>query len=572
VIVNKKAIIDHPRLWMLLLAVIFAAVFSRSLVFVYTEGDDASTAAYHLLGRDPALQPVYSPINGMVDSLFSLLPADEGVLRVSLIGLSAAAAVIFTLLLLRLIFEWTGELSPRRKTLAACLVMLAIPELFYLGLIYCPTLMAMCLILGSHLLVRWVFDGSGLPILSNRANRIRLAISIVLFSLGAAFRWNTVVYGLIIVSDIFLRPDLRTAGGRVIRARAVFCVVWGAVALLGSGTAILLSSLGNINLTGSAEILDFALTQSMSVLSVVTYQLSLFTPGLVLVSLAGFILLIKRKDPLWIVSVLGFASNIPWMRTGTPKDLITLFPALAVCFVTGITLLWDLSWNKIPPTAFRAAILLLLVIPWMAGARVSREGTAWGPGFELRPFNFTDTPGTHIQPVLGSGSAFPTPEYTRPVYGYFYNLLLGDRAAIAVKDSREHAAILQTAKDKGIPVIITAWSPEFFLDDLYRQGYRTVDPATRKRSDGSPWIERRFTISGGSGVTTLYAEMADTSAADMVRQLRELRDQSPEAVIFGYPAGMRELYLACPQAMKAIESRSAILNLNELVSNSCKLD
>ena len=49
--------------------------------------------------------------------------------------------------------------SGGRRMLAALALLLAIPELFYFGLVYSPTMVAMCLVLSGHLMIRKLFRG-----------------------------------------------------------------------------------------------------------------------------------------------------------------------------------------------------------------------------------------------------------------------------------------------------------------------------------------------------------------------------------------------------------------------------
>src|SRR5947209_6585769 len=101
--------------WAILVGIFFILVYKISLSFQYTEGDDAMNVVYHALGRRPSSQPPYSPYHGMMDVLLGVLPADEPVLRVATIVLTASAAPAMVLLMLELAFRVLGVSSPRVK-------------------------------------------------------------------------------------------------------------------------------------------------------------------------------------------------------------------------------------------------------------------------------------------------------------------------------------------------------------------------------------------------------------------------------------------------------------------------
>ena len=68
--------------WIWLVVLVFGFVFVRSLTFKYVDGDDASTIAYHALGRNADLQPPYGTYHAGMDVILSVLPAQENILRI----------------------------------------------------------------------------------------------------------------------------------------------------------------------------------------------------------------------------------------------------------------------------------------------------------------------------------------------------------------------------------------------------------------------------------------------------------------------------------------------------------
>ena len=43
-----KTILRRSNLWLVLIVVVYGVVYASSLTFVYTEGDDAASIAYHI--------------------------------------------------------------------------------------------------------------------------------------------------------------------------------------------------------------------------------------------------------------------------------------------------------------------------------------------------------------------------------------------------------------------------------------------------------------------------------------------------------------------------------------------
>ena len=135
-------------------AALFLLIYARSLTFVYIEGDDATSIAYHALGRVRDVQPPYSAYQCMMDAILGLLPAQEHVLRVTAMLMTAIAAPILVLLLAMLAFELAGDRIRIPWPVAAILVPLAAPELIYLGLVYTPALVGLSAAVGAHVLAR----------------------------------------------------------------------------------------------------------------------------------------------------------------------------------------------------------------------------------------------------------------------------------------------------------------------------------------------------------------------------------------------------------------------------------
>lgn len=554
------------KFWFLPAFLVYVIVFWRSLAFVYIEGDDATSIAYHLLGRNIDLQLPYSPYQGMMDTLLSIIPPQENLLRIIGFGLTSLACVVFGYLVSRLVFAWNKSITPTAKPLVALLIVLAAPELLYLGLSYKPTLIAIDLLLCSHLLLRSIETRD----ISTTKNRIPFIFSILLFGLGVSFRWNTIVYGAVIAADVFFV----FLQGIDTRKKTGFCLGWGVQSLFISAIAIYLSNLKFFDLSHAVNTMGMVLNQvgtegSNAYLGMVLGLSPLFTPAMVMLSIMGFFIIVRNKDKVWIPVLVGFLGILPWLRSGAPKNLITFIPELAFCFSVGLYAIWGIgkpAWMKY---FVRAAFLAALLIPWIIGVRIVWGDTAWGPGFELKPFNRPEAEENQFDLAFASGSAFPTPGIPRPVYGYFDNLFGGSMKRFELEFSGENNLVVDTAISKNLPILMTSWSPDFFVIDLYTRGYATKDAAYNTSGIGEDFYQREFVKGKGQPVWLYHGEISDDDGEVISQRVLEFGDRYQQLILIGYPGTMRSLYLFCPAALDPIGDASAIVDMKSLAKGSC---
>jgi hypothetical protein len=544
---------------------IYMLVYSRALTFIYIEGDDATSIAYHLLGRNPAVQPPYSIYQGMMDALLSILPASEPLIRYTAFGLSSLACLVFFVLLMELVFEWHPISDRTVQILLPAILLLAGPELIYMGLSFMPTLLAMCFLLGAHLLVRRLAFGE----ITTLRGKTQLVLSLILFGLGVAFRWNTIVYGAVIVVDAFLavQADRRK---KIIPA----LIGWGLAALVASIAACLLSNLNTLDLSLAFARVTSVWSQmgtetSNGLLSIALILSPLLTPVMVLLAGIGFIQLIRVKNPLWVVVLVGLAGILPWLPTGTPKNLITGLPGLFLCAAVG----FDAIWNQIRlpkyRRAFRSALVMVLIGPWLLGLQVEKGDTAWGPGYEQKPFDRPVSEGLRVRPVFGSGSAFPTPEGPRPIYGYLDNLIGGKFREFVLNNAAERDAVINAARAQRLPIVVTNWSPDYYLADLYALGYFTTDGSSHPADFAADLVYRGYMAVDQAPVDLYYREMIDPNTEDAVAALSPLLATGDRVALTGYSGTLRTLYLYCPAALSALGNTSAVVDLRMLSDGRC---
>ena len=230
---------------------------------------------------------------------------------------------------------------------------------------------------------------------------------------------------------------------------------------------------------------------------------------------------------------------------------------------------WEFAQPEWKKYLVRGAILAALFIPWMMGVRIVWGDTAWGPGFELKPFNRPEAEENQFGLAFGSGSAFPTPGIHRPIYGYFDNLFGGSLKNLELEISQENIRVVDTALAKNLPVLMTSWSPDFFLIDLYTRGYTTKDPAYNPSVIGKDNSERKFAKEGSQPVTIYYSEIIEDDGEIIAQKVREFETQYSQLILVGYPGTMRSLYLYCPSVFDPIGTTSAYVDMKKLAAGEC---
>ncbi len=567
--------------WISLLLLLFALVFVQAMSFVYVDGDDATSIAYHVVGRNPELQAPYSPYQGMADLALSVLPAKETLLRHFALLTTNAAMITFTVLLFILIFNWVRLPLQMPKWLIVLAFFLAVPELSYLGLIYSPTLIAMSFILGAHLAVRksyrehWLLDRWRVSSISF------YLLSILLFGIGVSFRWNVLLYGAVIFVDLVLlikkyrSITLRDFLPNTVWLWATLAVLsaFGMVALSGYGIAHFVEQLSTVRYVFNQAGTLTPNTPTSLVDGLLRMALTLtpeFTPAFIVFVALGLLIVLKRKNPLWLVVAVGVLSVFPWLRSGNPKFIITSFPVLALLFVIGFRETWQrlsrrkLQWIGMLP------VFVLLLLPWVVGVRIAFPKIAWGPGFSLRQYDYQDVDSASVDVVLGAGMAFPSPEGPRPLWGHAYVLFGGGWRDMVTQNALEREAAIETALSEQIPIVVTSWSPDFYLNILYANGYQT-DGKTWRSANGELFSSRRFYDSNGNQVDILFTELEAESLDILWSGLEKIATQRDSVILVGYPNTMRAFYLKAPNAMRALGAEIAQIDLAVLFPETVRL-
>ncbi len=512
--------------WPLLVVLAFGAVFCGALTMEYVEGDDATSIVYHALGRNSDLQSPYAVYQAGADLLMRPLPASEPLLRISAILGSATASVVFVLLALQLAFRSDqGEEAAPSRALVTCALLLATPELFYFGLYYSPAILGLCFVTAAHLVARGARESGSRA----AARPAAIGLSVALFAAGVALRWPLLGYGGVIAADLWLGISASKRRGSMRSA-----LLWGASAL-GAGLAVIViagASSGRIP-WGSVGFVAGQRGAARGGLFEIETALSLspfITPAFLLLLAAG--LTTSHAGRLRTLALLaaGLLGAAPFLLTGVPKFIAPALVPLMLCAARGFRALWT--------------------------------GSAWGPGFQIRPFDRSASDdATRVGLAIGGGAAFPTPEGPRPVGGHAFVLLGGGWRSFVTSQAEERRRLVARSIESELPILTARWSPDFFAAELLRRGFTTQEPADGRFDDRFDFIGRRFTDTRGRHVELLERGVTGPLSDDDWIALARTAKVHPRVLFHAASSTLRSLWKRAPTAVEGMGSHSALVDL-----------
>ncbi len=557
----------------------FLIVYACSLTFVYVEGDDASSIAYHALGRNLAVQAPYSPYQGMMDVLLGMLPANERLLRTAAISVTAVGAIAAFTLVFSLAFQWLSHFNRSRQTYTAIAILVAVPEVFYFGLVYTPSVVGLFFVLTAHCLARYHLTRDGEFDLSRFKRNTIFWLSALMFGVGTACRWDIGLYGLVIVADLILseNPDGRLA--KVERRRIVYGVAWGCWAASAAFAAIAFSGYGIGHFVAVFDLSQREVSREISWFAILGSAQTFFTPAFSLFLITGLWSFIRGRRKLFIIVLVGVVPIIPFMLT-RPKILLASLPVLFLCAAEGLNVIWNTKRYVKQVFLIRAAVLLILITPWFIGINVETKDSTWGPGFDVSPYNKSSAvPSEHgivsgrvwghkvtvnrVYAVLGGGFAVHTPEGPRPIGGHAAVLFGGGWRALVTKMGRDRLEAIERARSLRVD-LVQVGGLLFLTTDLTGLGFMTTDPPTHALPGGL--VVRRFTNAKGERLNLYFVQRPLTLADDQVLDGLGSTMRKEEMVLYSrHNPTRKQLYMNAPEAVQTINAFSSVINVRKLV-------
>lgn len=563
-------------LYIIPIGIIFGIVYACSLSFVYIEGDDASSVLFHALGRNVSLQPPYSPYHGMMDIFLGILPANEIIVRYTSIGISALAAASIVVLIIKLIQEWLPGLNNSKLTVLIVFILLCSPEIFYLGMVYTPSLIAMSLVLAAHLLIRFAYKRFLTPVIVIKYFVSLFFLSAIIFGVGVACRWDIGTYLIFIVADL----TLNAGNNKPLKQVLKFNLAWGVLAFIASLIAIFGSGYGMSDIQFALNLAKSEILSSDSWFATLGAYQTIFTPALAIFFLTGWLFLAYTQKRLAVLVVLGLISVAPYLFSREPKMILPAFAAIWLAVAAGINLIWFSNTRFKYLTFARVSTIILMVLPWLVGLQVNSEETSWGPGFDIKTFvpasaegNTPDIVTNQVEDravsisdfnlSLEGGFAIPTPEGPRPLGGHANVLLNGEWRDLALKLDTERKSVVEQALSTDLNILQDEGN-SIFIAKLVEMNFLTNDKKASYALNGIN--ERKFFNPEGEFVK-LQVLKVRKSLFDKVQilELIKLNPNRKVILLSGYSSTIRKLFDTAPESVSPLGPFSAIVDLDALV-------
>ena len=439
--------------------------------------DDGTTLAYHLLGRNPAIQPPYSAYDSMCDRILSFFTPDYHTLFSVMVGATLVAS-FFMLFFLTGISASMLSASRERMGLYILLFLLAAPEIIYLSMSFKSNIIGFAFILAAHYLA-----------IKNRALRRNSSfiLSVVFFGFGAACRWNLAVYALPLFADVLMAEYQHEKKINWVRA-----LLWGTCLIV---SFVLFVYVSGYDIAQIKQVViwgkEYTEGTDYQLIAMLAAGINMFTPAMLVGLFAGAMIIFARpRKHLRVVLFtllslpmffyLGFSTN--------PKSLLTLFPAFVAIFATGVdTILYTSNRGR---KLAGYLMIAFLAIPWCLGVQVNSDTTMWGPGFDIK----TSSSGKvdfgkrlddrmsvkDVRIVFGDGFAISAPEGVRPLWGNAYVLFGRQVQALNRKMGKEVETVISTASTKHADIYTDRGNP-LLLAGLCKMKFVTADSSLQAK-------------------------------------------------------------------------------------------
>jgi hypothetical protein len=309
--------------------------------------------------------------------------------------------------------------------------------------------------------------------------------------------------------------------------------------------------------------LDKGVSVEMILKAICAYQ-TLFTPGFLLLGVWGWLCLNGASKRIATFGILGMAFAIFGMRWSGPKMVVAFMPPVAVCVVAGFCRAWHGGSRKY---AMRTAIGFVLLVPWLVGVRVTYGDSAWGPGFEVRPYDAPPA-GTTASFVVGGGSAFPTSEGPRPLFGHAAVLLGGQWRTLISQLECERREALQVSVQQNLPFMILQGANGYAVAELAGMGLTTKDRHENSHSQTLNEL-RRFSNDRDKRLVLMRLKVPVQDVLKSESLLREIVELAGgRMVVHGYPSTLRRVYQSAPEGLEKLGTSTAIWEPARLVVGS----
>jgi len=457
-----------------------AIIFLFNWPWYIMDVDDPYTIAYHFFGRNSIIQPPYEAYDSLSDWCLSFMPRNYYSLYYTMVIWTFFSALIVYVLVIEIAKNFKSNVD---AYFFGFILLLAMPEFNYLILSFKTALIGCVFIFSSHYILLKSFKrNSGITLSS-------LFLSSILFGIGAACRWNLIVYGLAIFADIAYLQYIKNKWNGIGKS-----MIWAIAANL---FFLLFLYISGYSINGLLQTVTWAnkylAENKYSFFYNAAVSLGMLTPISVACLSIGFIIIVRQYGNYMRLWLLLITSILPYIFLGfgfNLKYLLTLLPGLFILFMIGCNYLYHTVGIRFK--ILRTTFWLLLLLPWFIGIWIYSDSTLWGPGFDMKrqathsmylnkllnkPFSVDS-----VKLKLDAGFAISAPEGTRPFWGHFYALFYNKMTRFDKKMVLEGDSVIELAANEHMEIYANydRKFPWMLLNSLCKYNYSTTDSGEQK--------------------------------------------------------------------------------------------
>jgi hypothetical protein len=438
--------------------------------------------------------------------------------------------------MISLAFSWLKiEARSNIALFSAIVILFAIPELFFAGLYINPTAIAMCLIMISHFLIRRYFNGN--------EKWWMLLLASLIFGFGATIRWNTILYGLVIVADILWLNE----GFNLKKFRQI--LFWGAGALFFFFLFLLIQEYPPASIIEVYNFKNYVIDVDSKIPPLLNYIQSstFYTPTMLFISVSGLIYLLFNNKKLFLFSLLSVGLMFLLFHSFFFKMMAPVFPVFFLLITAGIKGIEAFIKST---TISRSLMFIICASFWFIGLKINNS-KVWGPGFELKDKYYSYRDNTvpvvkekyNYRLCLFDGCGYPSPEGPRPMGGYAGILLGGKWHEFMNQDRKEYNLMIDTALKNRYPFIKVEYN--YYIENLLLgRGFTTKDSYKSKLA---PSLGKRSYYDHRQDSIVIY-QLSQKDTKDTLLLKRIIKDSKKDTFIiysghYGIPANLKRRVL-----------------------------
>jgi len=358
-----------------------------------------------------------------------------------------------------------------------------------------------------------------------------LILAIILFGIGVSFRWSNGFYLFVLFGDFILfdtnQNNKIISIDRLKKSLIIFPFFVVSIFLFIQISGYSLFDIIQTFKSGSSYINKMEL----SYMALGSSALAFLTPSFILLFILGIIYGLKKnlnRNLIWLLIAL-----IPYFVLGlfpSFKYMINVVPILLIIIIQGFFFIN----NKY----LKYSIITIVLLPMFIGIQIDTNST-WGPKFKLKvksdalnkkliynPDKYIKLKSVKL--VFGSGTALPTPEGPRPLFGFGSALFLKWYDFVDEVNNEQYRTVKFVEQYKR-GIILQDVNHSFIVAKLIEMGYSTNDSFNNKNNT---IIERKFNNGNNTIILNVVNNKNDLFNVPLINKL--IKDKKEITVYASY--------------------------------------